>query len=71
MAYQFEAPVDPQKPLDPKDPPPVRWMYIDYESESQKARYGCKSLGLDYVACYQWEQREKARYFRPVPKKAA
>ena len=57
MPYLFDLPVDPAKPLDPKDPPPKGWESINFKVE----HYG-KCASATFRMCADWEQRELRRH---------
>lgn len=56
--YFFSPLVDPERPIDPSDPPPKQWQDID-GGDYQSARKGFPPSR--FVACRQWERRELER----------
>lgn len=65
MAFGFKDGIDPSKPLDPKDPPPLCWDSIETK-EYRAALFG--SPPDTFRQCVEWEKRELARLAKvPVP----
>lgn len=60
MPFAFNRKINPQKPLDPRDPPPTCWTDIFDTNEYRKALFGHPSV--DFVACHDWEKRELERH---------
>jgi len=58
--YRFTHPVDPEKPLDPADPPPCVWRIV-CPLEQEHLRYGWQ-VSVDVQLCDEREKRELERH---------
>lgn len=59
--FDFKAPADPLKPLDPNDdPPPKGWDTGINTQDYRKALFGHRTPLFE--KCVNWEERELARH---------
>ncbi|MFC1615049.1 hypothetical protein ACFL22_00635 [Patescibacteria group bacterium] len=59
LGFEFDKKLDPQKPLDPKDPPPECWDTGIDTSDYRSALHGFPSRL--FTNCCEWEKRELER----------
>ncbi len=61
LGYEFDPLVDPRNPIDPVNnpPPPEKfWKSVDFDTDSEIARYGKYEPSIEYMQCAAFEKRE-------------